>query len=72
MASEIMELLLKCKNIVKIDQWQTFLGNLVPILPILYCYATQTSTFGQIIFNLFHPDQAEKFNTSNLMVCFVF
>lgn len=66
-----MEQLLKSKNIIKDEQWNCFLDNLVPIFPILYCYADQTSTIGQIISNLFDPDQSEKLNISKLVVCYI-
>lgn len=67
-----MEQLLKSKNTINTDQWQCFLNNLAPVLPVLYCHANQTSTLGQIIFHLFDPDQSEKFNISKLAVCFCF
>lgn len=65
-----MEQLLKSKNTMNNDQWQCFLNNLAPILPALYSYANQSSTLGQIIFNLFDPDHSEKFNIKKLVVCF--
>lgn len=67
-----MEQLLKSKNIIKSEQWMCFINNLVPVFPVLYCYANQTSILGQIIFNLFDPDQAEKFNIPKLVVCFIY
>lgn len=67
-----MEQLLLSKSRIRKDQWKCLLNHLVPIFPVLYCYADQTSTFGQIVFNLFDPDQAEKFYISKLMVCCIF
>lgn len=67
-----MEQLLKSKNTIKNDQWTCFINNLFPVFPILYCCANQTSNFGQTIFNFFDPDQAEKFNNSQLVVCFIY
>lgn len=64
-----MEQLLKSKNTIKNDQWKCFLNNLIPIFPVLYSFANQTSSLGKTIFNLFEPDQSEKFNISKLMVC---
>lgn len=65
-----MEELLNSKNTIKDDQWKYFLNNLIPIFPVLYCYASQTTTLGQVIFDLFDPDLAEKYNTSKFMVCY--
>lgn len=67
-----MEQLLKSKNIIKNEQWNCFLNNIIPIFPILYCYANKTSTLGQIISNLFDPDQSKKFNISKLTVCYLY
>lgn len=67
-----MEQLILSKNRIRNDQWKCLLNHLVPIFPVLYCYANHTSTFGQIIFSLFDPDQAEKFHISRLMVCCIF
>ncbi|XP_022163641.1 uncharacterized protein LOC111029096 isoform X2 [Myzus persicae] len=67
-ASEIIEQIIKNKNILNNNQWKCFLSNLTPIFPVLYCYANQTSTLGQIVLNLFDPDQAEKFNISKLLL----
>ncbi|CAH1714893.1 unnamed protein product, partial [Aphis gossypii] len=65
-ASEIIEQIIKSKNIINNNQWKCFLKNLAPIFPVLYCYANQTSTLGQIVLDLFDPDQAEKLNISKL------
>jgi len=58
------------KNIINNNQWKIILNNLAPIFPVLYCYANQTSTLGQIVLDLFDPDQAEKLNISKLVVCY--
>ncbi|XP_015372700.1 PREDICTED: uncharacterized protein LOC107167979 [Diuraphis noxia] len=67
-ASEIIEQMIKNKNIINDNQWKYFLNNLAPIFPVLYCYANQISTFGQIVLNLFDPDQAKKLNISKLVI----
>lgn len=66
----MMGQLLTSKDTIKDNQWKCFLNNLAPVFPILYCYANQLSTFGQIILNLFDPDQAEKFSISKIVVCY--
>ncbi|XP_025200463.1 uncharacterized protein LOC112598268 isoform X2 [Melanaphis sacchari] len=65
-ASEIIEQIIKCKDIINNNQWKYLLNNLTPIFPVLCCYASQISTLGQMILDLFDPDQAEKLNISKL------
>ncbi|XP_066146267.1 rotatin isoform X2 [Euwallacea fornicatus] len=59
LAEEILLYVLKCKAIVAELIWDSCIQALIPVLPIILCYAENSSTLGRTIVNVVDPDTAK-------------
>ncbi|PSN54415.1 hypothetical protein C0J52_10976 [Blattella germanica] len=58
-AEEILIHLLKGKFLLPQKAWQLFLECLIPALPLLQCYADQTTPLGRAVVNIFDPESSQ-------------
>ncbi|XP_066247682.1 rotatin [Euwallacea similis] len=59
LAEEILLYVLKCKAVVAELIWDSCIQALIPVLPIILCYAENSSNLGRTIVNVVDPDTAK-------------
>ena len=59
-SDEILIHLLKSKFILTEPAWQQFLECVIPALPLLQCYADQTTSLGRAIVKIFDPETSQS------------
>ncbi|XP_050420715.1 uncharacterized protein LOC126833423 isoform X2 [Adelges cooleyi] len=68
LALEILETILKSKNVLENCEWELILKNLSPAFLFLCCQATPKTTLGHVILNFFDPDQSDQNKITKLQL----
>ncbi|KAL1501895.1 hypothetical protein ABEB36_007134 [Hypothenemus hampei] len=67
-AEEILLYILKSKFILGDSLWRIFLEALLPTMPILMCWANNTTSLGRCLVNLADPDTAASLEIPHLIM----